>query len=64
VAFDGSGALGQGEPGGDGGPVFAESFGESAQFADRAGLGLGGLGAQVFAVAMAEHIGEVADQGP
>jgi hypothetical protein len=79
VAFDGAGAVGHGEPGGDGGPVFAESLGESAQLADRAGLGLGGPGGrstlkwiwvdtaspgwQVFAVLVAEHVGEVADQG-
>jgi hypothetical protein len=30
VAFDGAGAVGDGEPGGDGGPVFAESFAEAA----------------------------------
>jgi hypothetical protein len=40
VAFDGAGAVGRGELG-DGGPVLAESFGEAAQLADRAGLGLG-----------------------
>ena len=28
VAFDGAGAVGEGEPGGYGGPVFAESGGE------------------------------------
>jgi len=30
VAFDGAGTVGDGEPGGDGGPVFAESFGEAS----------------------------------
>ena len=29
VAFDGAGAVGQGEPGGDGGPVLAQSGGEA-----------------------------------
>jgi hypothetical protein len=64
VAFDGAGAVGDGEPGGDGGPVFAESFGEAAQLADRAGLGLAGPGVQALAAAVAEHVREVADQGP
>jgi hypothetical protein len=63
VAFDGAGTVGQGEPGGDRGPVLAESFGESAQLTDRAGLGLGGPGRQVFAVPVAEHLGELSDQG-
>ncbi len=62
VAFDGAGAVGDGEPGGDGGPVLAESFGEAAQLADRAGLGLAGPGFQVLAAAVAEHVREVADQ--
>jgi hypothetical protein len=64
VAFDGAGAVGDGESGGDGGPVAAQSPGEAAQFADRAGLGLGGPGFQVLAVAVAEHLGGRADQVP
>ena len=63
VAFDGAGAVGDGEPGGDGAPVPAESLAETAQFADRAGLGLAGLGGQVLAAAVAEHVRELADQG-
>jgi hypothetical protein len=63
VAFDGAGAVGDGEPGADGGPVLAESFGEAAQLADRAGLGLAGPGFQVLAAAVAEHVRELADQG-
>ena len=31
VAFDGTGTAGDGEPGGDGGPVPAEASGEAAQ---------------------------------
>ncbi len=38
-------------------------FGESAQFADRAGVGLDSPGGQVFAVLVAEHVREVADEG-
>ena len=49
VAFDGAGAIGDGEPGGDGGLVFAESFAETAQLANRAGLRLAGLGFEVLA---------------
>jgi hypothetical protein len=30
VAFDGAGAVGHGEPGGDGGPVFTQSFGKAS----------------------------------
>jgi hypothetical protein len=63
VAFDGAGAVGGGEPGGDGGPVAAESSGEAAQLADRAVLGLAGPGFQALAATVAEHVGELADQG-
>ena len=62
VAFDGAGTVGDGEPGGDGGPVLAQSLGEAAQLADRAGLGLGGPGFEVLAVAVAQHVRELADQ--
>src|SRR6185437_7492648 len=62
VAFDGAGAVGDGEPGGDGGPVLAESLAEAAQLADGAGLGLAGPGFQALAAAVAEHVRELADQ--
>lgn len=62
VAFDGTGALGDGEPGGDGGPVLAEALAETAQLADRAGLSLAGPRFQALAAAVAEHVGELADQ--
>jgi hypothetical protein len=45
VAFDGAGPVGDGEPGGYGGPVLAEP----TQLADRTGLGLAGPGFQVVA---------------
>ncbi len=64
VAFDGARAVGDGEPGGDGGPVAAESFGEAAQFADRAVLGLAGPGFEALAAAVTEHVRELADQVP
>jgi hypothetical protein len=38
VAFDGAGAVGDGEPGGDGGPVLAESLAEAAWLTNLAGL--------------------------
>src|ERR1700731_4877915 len=63
VAFDGAGAVGDGEPGGDGGPVAAESSGEAAQLADRVVLGLAGPGFEALAAAVAEHVRELADQG-
>jgi hypothetical protein len=62
VAFDGTGALGDGEPGGDGGPVLAEASAETAQLADRAGLSVAGPCFQALAAAVAEHVGELADQ--
>ena len=62
VAFDGTGALGDGEPGGDGGPVLAEASAETAQLADRAGLSVAGPCFQTLAAAVAEHVGELADQ--
>jgi hypothetical protein len=40
VAFDGAGSPGQGEAGGDGGPVLAQAGGEAPHFLDGAGLGL------------------------
>jgi hypothetical protein len=49
MAFGGAGAVGDGEPGDDGGPVPAESAGEAAQLADRAGLGLAGPRFEVLA---------------
>jgi hypothetical protein len=63
VAFDGAGAVGQGEAGGDGGPVFAQSGGEGLQLADGAGFGLVCPGGGLAAGAVAEHVGELADQG-
>jgi hypothetical protein len=42
VAFDGAGAPGEGETGGDGGPVLAQADGEAADFRNVAGLGLAG----------------------
>ena len=62
MAFDGAGAVRDGEPGGDRGPVFAQSLSEPAQLADRAGLGLAGPGFQALAVAVSQHVGELADQ--
>jgi hypothetical protein len=62
VAFDGVGAVRDGEPSADGGPVVAEAFAEPAQPADWAGLSLAGPGFQLLAVAVAEHVREAADQ--
>jgi hypothetical protein len=62
VAFDGTGTVGDGEPGGDGGPVPAKPSGEAAQLTDRAGLGLGGSRLKALAAAVAEHVRELADQ--
>src|SRR5579863_248500 len=62
MAFDGAGAVGDGEPGGDRGPVRAESLAEPAQLADRAGLGPAGPGFEVLAAAVAEHVGELRRQ--
>jgi hypothetical protein len=62
VAIDSAWAVGDGEPGGDGGPVFADSFAETAQLADRIGPSLAGAGFEVIAAA-AEPVREVADRG-
>ena len=62
VAFDGAGAVGHGEPGGHGSPVLAESFGKAVQLAHTTAFGLDGPGFQALTVAVAEHVGELADQ--
>lgn len=54
--------VGQGEPGGAGGPVLAKPGAEAAHLADGAGLGLRGPGREVAAASAAEHVGELADQ--
>jgi hypothetical protein len=54
--------VGDGEPGGDGGPVFAGPLAKPRSSFDRAGLGLAGPGFQSFAAAVAEHVCELADQ--
>lgn len=58
LAFDGAGAVGQGEPCSEGGPVLAQAGGEAAQIADGAALGLAGPGAQVVSGSVAEHVSE------
>jgi hypothetical protein len=63
VAFDSAGTVGQSEPGGDRGPVFAESGGEGLQLADVAGFGVVCPAGELAAGAVAEHVGELADHG-
>jgi len=63
VAFDGAGSPGQGEAGGDGGPVLAQAGGEAPHFLDGAGLGLVDLGGSSLPWRWGDHVAELADQG-
>src|ERR1700745_1117532 len=61
VALYGGGAVGQGQPGGDGLLVAADAVGEGPQFGQVAGLGLGEPALQFpFALAPGHDLGEAA----
>jgi hypothetical protein len=62
VALDGARAPGQGEASGDGGPVLAQAGGEAAEFRDVAGFSLVGPAGELVALAVGEHVGELADE--
>src|ERR1039457_7347894 len=64
VAFHGAGAVGQGEPGGDGVLVAADAVGEGVQFGLVVGLGGGEPAFQFLLAAAAGHdLGEAAHVG-
>jgi hypothetical protein len=64
VAFHGGGAVGQGEPGGNGLLVTADAVGEGAQFGQVVGLDAGEPGFEfLFALAAGHHLGEAAHVG-
>jgi hypothetical protein len=59
VAFDGAGAVGQGEPGGDGGEVQADPGGEGVQFGLVVSVDpLEPAGEVLLAGALGHHLGE------
>jgi hypothetical protein len=62
-ALDGARTPGEGEPGGDGGPVLAQACGVVPYFLDGAGLGQLGPFGELAALAVGEDVGELADQG-
>jgi hypothetical protein len=64
VALDGGGAVGQGEPGGDGVLVAADAVGEGVQFGLVVGLDGGEPGFEFLLAAAAGHdLGEAAHVG-
>jgi hypothetical protein len=59
VAFDGAGAVGQGEPGGDGGEVLADPGGEGVQFGLVVGFdAVEPVGELLLCGAFGHHLGE------